>query len=86
MTKYRVAIARNETTVYYIDVEAEHEGIAEELACDRYNQNDYDYEKVVYGEEEVHSIEKLEEEVPSIDVSKCEPKEGDEDSFSNLGG
>ena len=25
-------------------------------------------------------------EVPSIDVSKCEPKEGDEDSFSNLGG
>ena len=26
------------------------------------------------------------EEVPSIDVSKCEPKEGDEDSFSNLGG
>jgi hypothetical protein len=25
------------------------------------------------------------EEIPSIDVSKCVPKEGDGDSFSNLG-
>ena len=37
MNKYRVAIARNETTVYYIEVDAEDEGVAEELACDKYN-------------------------------------------------
>jgi hypothetical protein len=62
MPKYRVAIARNETTVYYIDVEAEHEGLAEEIACDRFNKNDYDDEDVVYGEEEVHSIEELDDD------------------------
>lgn len=59
MKKYQVAIARNETTVYYIEVEAEDEGQAEELACDRYNENDYDHSKVVYGEEEVNSIEEI---------------------------
>lgn len=59
MPKYNVQIARTETTVYYIEVEAEDEGQAEELACDRYNQNDYDQSKVVYGEEEVHSIEEI---------------------------
>lgn len=62
MPKYRVAIARNETTVYYVDVEAEHEGIAEEIACDRYNKGDHDDENVVYAEEEVHSIEEVEDD------------------------
>jgi hypothetical protein len=59
MKKYRVAIARTETTVYYVDVEAEHEGVAEELACDRYSEGDYDKEDVVWGEENVHSIEEV---------------------------
>jgi uncharacterized membrane protein len=62
MKQFRVAIARNETTVYYIDVEAEHEGLAEEIACDRYNKGDHDDEDVVYAEEEVHSIEEVEDD------------------------
>jgi len=59
MPKFTVEIARNETTVYYIDVEAEDEALAEEIACDRYNEGDYDSSKVVYGEEEVHQIREL---------------------------
>lgn len=57
ITKYRVAIARNETTVYYIDVRAHDEVDAEEIAMAAYDVGEYDDSKVVYGEEEVHSIE-----------------------------
>ena len=59
MKKYQVAIARHETTVYYIDVVASDEETAEEFAYERFNENDYDDSKVVYGEEEVHSIEEV---------------------------
>ena len=56
MKKYQVQIARTETTVYYIDVMAEDEDNAEELAYDRFEQNDYDDEKIVFGEEFTHEV------------------------------
>lgn len=57
--KYKVYIARNETTVYTIEVNARNEKEAENKAKKRYDKNDYDYSKVVYGEEEVHDIEEV---------------------------
>lgn len=62
MPKYMVEIARNETTMYYIEVEAEDEALAEEIACDRYNKGDHDSSKVVYGEEEVWQITEVKDE------------------------
>lgn len=57
MKTYQVKIARNETTVYTIKVQAEDEDQAEEFAQSRYDEGDYDDEEIVYGEEEVHSVE-----------------------------
>jgi hypothetical protein len=52
-------------------------------------QDVVEYCKDRYQGEAIQSIYKevyfSEEEIPSIDVSKCEANEGDEDSFSNLG-
>jgi hypothetical protein len=63
MNKYRVAMARTETTMYYYDVEAEDEGIAEEIATDRYtNDESYNYKKVVWAEDDVHEVKELKNE------------------------
>jgi hypothetical protein len=60
MKKYKVAISRTETTVYYIDVEAENESDAEKIAFeDYYVEGDYTSKNVVWGEEDVHSIEEV---------------------------
>jgi hypothetical protein len=60
MKKYKVAISRTETTVYYIDVEAENESDAEKIAFeDYYVEGDYTSKDVVWGEEDVHSIEEV---------------------------
>ena len=60
MKKYKVAISRTETTVYYIDVEAENESDAEKIAFeDYYVEGDYTSKNVVWGEEDVHSIEEI---------------------------
>jgi hypothetical protein len=60
MKKYKVAISRTETTVYYIDVEAENESDAEKIAFeDYYIEGDYTSKDVVWGEEDIHSIEEV---------------------------
>jgi hypothetical protein len=60
MKKYKVAISRTETTVYYIDVEAENESDAEKIAFeDYYVEGDYTSKDVVWGEEDIHSIEEV---------------------------
>jgi hypothetical protein len=60
MKKYKVAISRTETTMYYIDVEAENESDAEKIAFeDYYVEGDYTSKNVVWGEEDVHSIEEV---------------------------
>ena len=59
MKKFKVAIARTATTVYYFEVEAEHEGIAEELATDRYNDGEYDAKDIVWAEENTHEVKEL---------------------------
>jgi hypothetical protein len=59
MKKFKVSIARTETTVYYFDVEAEHEGIAEEIATERYNEENYDSKNVVWAEEFTHDIDEV---------------------------
>jgi len=53
---YEVLIARNETTVYTIEVEAKNEKDAEKLAYQRYGKGYWDDEDVVYGEEQTHEI------------------------------
>jgi hypothetical protein len=62
MKKYEVLIARNETTVYTIEVTAKNEKDAEKKAYKRFGSNDYEDSDVVYGEEETHEINELEGE------------------------
>ena len=59
MTKYRVGIARTETVVYYLDVEAEDEHIAEETATARYDEGEYDSKSTVFGEESVEFVDEV---------------------------
>jgi hypothetical protein len=59
MKKYEVLIARNETTVYTVEVMAKSEEDAEKKAYARFGKNDYEDEEVVYGEEETHEINEL---------------------------
>jgi len=61
MPKYEVLIARNETTVYTVEVDAKNEKDAETKAYKRFGKNDYEDSEVVYGEEETHEINCLEE-------------------------
>lgn len=56
MDKYEVSIARNETTIYIVRVSANSEKEAEELAWERYENGYWNYEEIVYGEEETHEI------------------------------
>jgi hypothetical protein len=62
MKKYQVLIARNETTVYTIEVKARNEDEAEKKAYKKWAENDYEDEDVVYGEEETHEINEVSEE------------------------
>ena len=62
MKKYEVLIARNETTIYTIKVKAKNEDEAEKKAYKKWAENDYEKSKVVYGEEETHEINELNEE------------------------
>lgn len=59
MKKYEVLIARNETTVYTIEVNAKTEEEAEEKAYEKFCQNDYKNSKIVYGEEETYEINQI---------------------------
>jgi hypothetical protein len=60
MKKYEVLIARNETTIYTIEVMAKSEDEAEKKAYVKFAKNDIEDEEVVYGEEETHEINELE--------------------------
>ncbi len=63
MTKFNVQIARTETTVYYFEeIEANTESEAEELAWKLYEDQEWDDEDTVYGEENVHYVEEAEYE------------------------
>ena len=62
MKKYEVLIARNETTVYTVEVEAKNEKEAEKKAYKKWAEGDYEDEDVVYGEEETHEINEIDEE------------------------
>jgi hypothetical protein len=59
MKKYQVLIARNETTIYTIEVDAISEYDAEKNAYKKWANGDYETEKVVYGEEDTHAIEEV---------------------------
>ena len=56
MKNYIVYIARNETTLYGVEVTAQSEYDAEKNAYKKFSNGDYISEKVVYGEEETHEI------------------------------
>ncbi len=62
MKKYEVLIARNETTIYTVEVEAKNEKEAEKKAYKKWAEVDYKHSKVVYGEEETHEINEIDEE------------------------
>jgi len=62
MSKYQVTIARNETTCYTYEVEAENEEDATDHAYNLYNQGEEAIdEDLVYGEEEIHSVAWIED-------------------------
>jgi hypothetical protein len=60
MKKYEVLIARNETTIYTIEVMAKSEDEAEKKAYVKFAKSDIEDEEVVYGEEETYEINELE--------------------------
>jgi hypothetical protein len=61
---YHVTIARNETTVYTYEVIADTEEDAEDKAYSMYAVGDEPIdEDIVYGEEEIHDITEIGEEV-----------------------
>jgi hypothetical protein len=63
MPKFNLQIARTETVVYYFEeVEAESEEKAEEIAWQRYEDQDWDELDTVYGEENMHYVEEIEYE------------------------
>jgi hypothetical protein len=62
MKKYEVLIARNETTIYTIEVKAKNEDEAEKKAYKKWDKGDYEDGDVVYGEEETHEINEIDEE------------------------
>jgi hypothetical protein len=51
MKKFKVGIPRTET--------AEHEGIAEEIASDRYNEEDYDSKDIVWAEDGLTDVKEV---------------------------
>jgi hypothetical protein len=59
MKKYEILIARNETTVYTIEVNAKNEAEAEKKAYKKWAVGDYLSENIVYGEEETHEINEV---------------------------
>lgn len=54
-----VSIARTETTLYSIEVDADNQIEAEHLAHDRYDEGDYDKSEMVWGEEFTHEVEEI---------------------------
>lgn len=61
MSKFNVQIARTETTVYYFEeIEANTESEAKELAWKLYEDQKWNDEDTVYGEENVHFVEEIE--------------------------
>ena len=60
MKKYQVLIARNETTVYTVEVEAESEYDAEKNAYKKFATGDYEDSDIVYAEEDTHEINEVE--------------------------
>jgi len=70
MPKFNVQIARTETTMYFFDdIEADTEKKAEEIAWQRYENQDASGEDKVFGEEFCDYIEEIEEDAvhPSFD-------------------
>lgn len=62
MPKYEVQIAREETTMYYIEVEADNENDAEDRAWDQFNKGSssiLDYGNVVHANEYVDYVEEV---------------------------
>jgi hypothetical protein len=63
MPKFEVQIAREETTMYYIEVEAENENDAEDKAWEKFNEgcsSILDHGKIVHANEYVDYVEELE--------------------------
>ena len=61
---YHVTIARNETTVYTYEVTAKNETEAGDKAYELYNKGEEPIdEDIVYGEEEIHDVTEIGEEV-----------------------
>jgi hypothetical protein len=61
MKKFKVSIARTETTVYYFNVEAEDEEDAKDIAEERYEEEDYNSKDIVWAEEFTHDIDEVKE-------------------------
>jgi hypothetical protein len=64
MNKYRVTIARLETRIYYIDLEATSEGDARDEAWEMWNdEEDFGKGECVHSDEWVQELEVLNETV-----------------------
>jgi DpnD/PcfM-like protein len=61
MKKYKVTLVRAENIVYLIEVDAESESRAEELAQEKWDSGDIDLDRgvVVHGEEFINQVEEI---------------------------
>jgi len=64
MPKYEVSLAREETTIYLLEVEAADEKDAEQKAWDEFNNDTsyLDHGKLVHANEYVDYVEELDDE------------------------
>jgi len=61
MNKYEVLIARTETTLYTYEIYADNKDNAEEIGMEMFGDGvEADYEKIVWGEDNVHEVNLLE--------------------------
>jgi hypothetical protein len=63
MNKYRISIARLETRIYYFDIEAESEEVAEDAAWLAYDEDDPGEGECVHSEEWRQDTEVLNETI-----------------------
>lgn len=63
MKTYQITLARSETRVVIVEIEAENEDTAEDIARDMLDDTDFDEGRAVHAEEWIQDTECMSEEI-----------------------
>lgn len=63
MKTYQITLARNETRVIIVEIKAENEAAAEDIARDMLDDTDFRYGEAVHDEEWIQDTECISEEI-----------------------